>query len=277
ASRAARAADLGGDGAGGSGAARGDVAQAGGITPVGRLSMAGGARRIGILGGTFDPIHCGHLDVADAAQRELSLTRIFVITSNIPPHRQHPHSSAFHRFAMVSLAVLDRPDWRGSDLELRLNAPSYTTHTLERFHERGFAAGELFFILGADAFAEIETWRDYPGILDAAHFVVVSRPGLSVRSLRERLPQIAPRMTEPPSDPLDYAAPLIILIDAQTADVSSSAIRQRLAAGEPIAGLVPPRVRQHIEQHGLYGPVPPGRRAMDAPPTAPAGGVHGEE
>jgi nicotinate-nucleotide adenylyltransferase len=239
--------------------------------------MSGGARRIGILGGTFDPIHCGHLDVADAAQRELSLTRMFVVTSNIPPHRQHPHSSAFHRFAMVALAVLDRPDWRASDLELRLNAPSYTSATLERFHERGFAADELFFILGADAFAEIETWRDYPRILDAAHFVVVSRPGTSVRSLRERLPRLARRMTEPPRDPIDYALPLIILIDAQTADVSSSAIRQRLAEGESIAGLVPPHVRQHIEQHGLYRPTTPGRRAMDAQPAAPAGGLHGEE
>jgi len=240
--------------------------------------MDGGARRIGILGGTFDPIHCGHLDVADAAQRALSLTRMFVITSNIPPHRQHPHSSAFHRFAMVSLAVLDRPDWRASDLELRLNAPSYTSGTLERFRERGFSATELFFVIGADAFTEIETWRDYPKILDAAHFVVVSRPGTSaVGSLRERLPRLAPRMAEPPSDPLDYGTPLIILIDAQTADVSSSAIRQRLANGESIAGLVPPYVRQHIEQHGLYRPMTPGRRAMDAPPPTPAGGLHGEE
>jgi nicotinate-nucleotide adenylyltransferase len=237
-----------------------------------------GARRIGILGGTFDPIHCGHLDVADAAQRALSLTRMFVITSNIPPHRQHPHSSAFHRFAMVSLAVLDRPDWRASDLELRLNAPSYTSGTLERFHERGFSATELFFVIGADAFTEIETWRDYPRILDAAHFVVVSRPGTSaVGSLRERLPRLAPRMVEPPSDPLDYGTPLIILIDAQTADVSSSAIRDRRAIGESIAGLVPPNVRQHIEQHGLYRPMTPGRRAIDAPPPTPAGGLHGEE
>ncbi len=253
------------------------MAPTGGIPAVGRVSMAGGARRLGLLGGPVDPIHCGHLDLADAAQRELSLTRMFVITSNIPPHRHHPHSSAFHRFAMVSLAVLDRPEWRASDLELRLNAPSYTSSTFERFHERGFAATELFFVIGADAFTEIETWRDYPRILDAAHFVVVSRPGTSVRSLRERLPRLAPRMTELPVDPLDHGTPLIILIDAHTADVSSSAIRQRLANGEPIAGLVPPHVRQHIEQHGLYRPMTPGRRAIDAPPPTPAGGLHGEE
>ncbi len=116
--------------------------------------MSVGARRIGLLGGTFDPIHCGHLDVADAAQRALQLTRVFVITSNLPPHRPQPYSSAFHRFAMVALAVSDRPDWRATDLELRSDAPSYTSFTLAKFHERGFAATELFFIIGADAFAE---------------------------------------------------------------------------------------------------------------------------
>jgi len=234
-------------------------------------------RRIGILGGTFDPIHYGHFDIADAAQRELSLTRIFLITSNIPPHRQQPHASPFHRFAMVALALLDRPGWRASDLELRLNEPSYTTRTLERFHERGFTAAELFFVLGADAFAEIETWRDYPRILDEAHFVVVSRAGFPATSMRERIPRLALRMTAPPTNAADFAAPLIILIDAQTADVSSSAIRQRLAAGESIAGLVPPSVRQHIEQHGLYAASTPGRRAIDAVPAPQAGRLHGQE
>jgi len=239
--------------------------------------MPAGSRRIGILGGTFDPIHYGHFDVADAAQRELSLTRMILITSNIPPHRHQPQSSSFHRFAMVALALLDRPDWRASDLELRMNEPSYTTRTLERFHERGFTAAELFFVLGADAFAEIETWRDYPKLLDEAHFVVVSRPGFPAPSMRERVARLAPRMTAPPTNPLDFATPLIILIDAETADVSSSAIRQRIAAGESIAGLVPPGVRQHIEQHGLYGSPTPGRRAMDAAPAPQAGRLHGQE
>jgi nicotinate-nucleotide adenylyltransferase len=239
--------------------------------------MGVGARRIGLLGGTFDPIHCGHLDVADAAQRALDLTRIFVITSNVPPHRPQPYSSAFHRFAMVALAVSDRPDWRATDLELRSDAPSYTSFTLAKFHERGFSATELVFVIGADAFADIVSWRDYPQLLDAAHFAVVSRPGCGVNELRDRLPALAPRMTTPPIDPLDYGTPLIILIDAPTADVSSTAIRQRIAAGESITGMVPARVQQHIEQHGLYSSATPGRRAIDAVELPAAGRLHGQE
>jgi nicotinate-nucleotide adenylyltransferase len=235
------------------------------------------ARRIGILGGTFDPIHCGHLDVADAAHEALSLDRMFVITSNIPPHRPQPFASAYHRFAMVALAVMDRPGWRAADLELRSDAPSYTSTTLEQFHERGYASSELFFVIGADAFAEIGTWRDYPKILDAAPFAVVSRPGFPVGDLAHRLPLLAPRMAWPPIDELAQIDPLILLIDAPTADVSSSAVRRRLTAGESIDGLVPPMVVQHIEQHGLYSSMTPGRRALDAPPAPAAGRLHGED
>jgi len=238
--------------------------------------MNAAARRIGILGGTFDPIHCGHIDVADAAQRDLALTRMFVVTSNIPPHRAQPSASAFHRFAMVALAVVDRPDWRAADLELRLEAPSYTSRTLERFHERGFGATELFFVIGADAFADIASWRDYPRLLDGAHFAVVSRPRFPVHDLRSRLPTLASRMTAPTIDARESPTPLIFLIDAPTADVSSTAIRQRVADGDPIAGLVPARVRQHIEQHGLYTSTSPGRRALDTGRLPAAGRLHGQ-
>src|SRR5471030_328720 len=196
------------------------------------------ARRIGILGGTFDPIHWGHLDVADAAVNELKLTRLFVITSNVPPHRPQPLASSYHRFAMASIALLDRPDWRAADLELRNDAPSFTSRTLDLFHDRGYLSSELFFVIGADAFADIESWRDYPKILDAAHFAVVSRPGFPVEDLRRRLPNLADRMTKPPLDEISQIDPLIILIDAPTADVSSTAIRQRLGSGESIDGLV---------------------------------------
>jgi nicotinate-nucleotide adenylyltransferase len=235
------------------------------------------ARRIGILGGTFDPIHWGHLDMADVAVNELKLTRLFVITSNVPPHRPQPQASAFHRFAMVALAVLERPDWRAADLELRQDAVSFTSRTLNLFHDRGYLSSELFFVIGADAFAEIASWRDYPRILDAAHFAVVSRPGFSVKELPRRLPSLADRMARPPIDEVAQIDPLIILIDAPTADVSSTAIRERLAAGENIAGLVPPHVQQHIEHHGLYSAMPPGRRRSDAPRIPAAGRLHGKE
>lgn len=195
------------------------------------------ARRVGILGGTFDPIHCGHIDVAQAAQEALALTRLIVVTSNVPPHRAVPIASSYHRFAMVALAVSNRPTWNASDLELRSPEPSYTSTTLRRFHADGYEPSELFFLTGADAFAEIETWRDYPRILEFARFAVVSRPGFPVGTLGQRLPSLVDR---------------IVAIDARTADVSATDIRRRIAAGESIAGLVPPAVRQHIDQHELY-------------------------
>ncbi len=232
-------------------------------------------RRIGILGGTFDPVHCGHLDVGASAQEALELTRMYVITSNIPPHRPQPFASAYHRFAMVSFAVSTRPDWRAADLELRSPTPSFTSGTLAKFHERGYAASELFFVIGADAFADIGSWRDYPAILDAAHFAVVSRPGFLVEQLPHRLPRLVSRMIRPPLDPLSQIEPMILLIDASTADVSSTTIRARVAAGDSIAGLVPPGVQHHIEQHGLYTSMTPGRRASDAPRPPAAGRLHG--
>lgn len=215
-------------------------------------------RRIGLLGGTFDPIHMGHLDLATAAQAALGLEQVVVIPANVPPHRPKPLTSSFHRFAMVSLAVAGRQGWRASDVELRHEAPSYTATTLRRFHERGYEPRELFFLIGADAFTIIATWRDYPALLDRTHFAVVSRPGFPVAGLRDRLPELTPRMVDAGGDA--PSTPSIILIDAVTADVSSTAIRARLAAGEPIDGMLDPRVQQHVEQHGLYRAATPDRR-----------------
>jgi len=234
------------------------------------------SRRIGILGGSFDPIHNGHLDVGEAAEQALALTQVRVIPSHIPPHRQEPMASGFHRFAMAALAVVGRPGWRVADVELRVGAPSYTSATLQRFRELGHAPSDLFFVIGADAFSDIESWRDYPDILDAAHFAVVSRPGWPVNELPARLPRLASRMVHPPLDAA-AAGTLIFLIDAPTADVSSTAIRQRLAEGQPIAGLVPRGVQQHIEQHGLYTSTAPGRRPSDAAPAQQAGRLHGQD
>ncbi len=234
------------------------------------------ARRIGILGGTFDPIHNGHIDMTVAAQAALGLAKIFVIPANVPPHRPQPGASTFHRFAMVAMTVHGRERWHASDLELRIGGPSYTTDTLARFRQRGYAPDELFFIVGADAFADIASWRNYPKILDQAHFVVVSRPGFPAPGLKTVLPALAPRMTMPPLDALSQLDPVILLIDAPTADVSSTAIRRRRGEGLTLSGLVPEAVQQHIEQHGLYTSMSPGRRASDAPPAPAAGRLHGE-
>jgi nicotinate-nucleotide adenylyltransferase len=235
------------------------------------------SRRIGILGGTFDPIHAGHLDLGIAAQTTLTLSRVYVVPASVPPHRAQPCASSYHRFAMVALAVANRRGWRASDLELRdSHEPSYTATTLKKFHERGFAPSEVFFIIGADAFADIGTWKDYPHILERAHFVVVSRPGASVEELPRRLPRLASHMTRPPVGPIEQLDPMIVLIDESTADVSSTTIRERRKRGESITGMVDLGVEQHIEQHGLYTSSSPGRRASDAMTNPAAGRLHGE-
>jgi nicotinate-nucleotide adenylyltransferase len=231
-------------------------------------------RRVGILGGTFDPIHCGHLDVGVEAESALALTEVVVITAHIPPHRPPPVASSYHRFAMVALAVQGRDRWRASDVELEMASTSFTTGTLQRFHDGGFSPGELFFLIGADAFAEIETWKDFPALLDRANFAVVSRPGLPVADLPARLPALAGRMKEPRGAAAP-GTPSIFLIDAPTANVSSTAIRQRCAKGETIANLVPPMVRQHIERHRLYSTTVSEQNSADSYPAPAAGRLHG--
>jgi nicotinate-nucleotide adenylyltransferase len=211
------------------------------------------SRRLGILGGTFDPIHCGHVETAAAAVRALDLTGVFVIPASVPPHRSQPFASPFHRFAMVAMAVAGRPGWLASDIEVSVpQARSFTVDTLRRFHDRGYRAADLFFVLGADAFSEIGSWRDYPDVLDLAHFAVVSRPGTAARELPDRLPALAGRMIDATAVLESLDRPAIILIDASTPDVSSTAVRQRVAEGETVAGMVPAGVLQHIEQHRLY-------------------------
>jgi nicotinate-nucleotide adenylyltransferase len=217
--------------------------------------------RVGLLGGTLDPIHLGHLETASAARRELNLELVYVLPSNVPPHRvQQPIASSHHRFAMTALAVNGVDGLRASDIELSTIGPSYTADTLSRFaRSTGFDASQIFFITGADAFAEIETWYRYPDVLDLANFVVVSRPGFRVEQLRDRLPALASRMLnldpqqrESPSRQQETSRQSIFLVNATTPDVSSSDIRQRLLTGRSIAGLVPPLVERHIVQHQLY-------------------------
>jgi nicotinate-nucleotide adenylyltransferase len=214
------------------------------------------ARRIGLLGGTFDPIHVGHMAAAAAARTTLQLDEVLLLTSHVPPHRPQPAASVHHRFAMVALAAQDDETLRASDIELLAPGPSYTSATLERLHGRGYSPSQLFFIAGADAFADIATWRHYPRFLDGAHFVIVDRPGRSAVSIRDLLPALAPRMREPSLTAPDWSGdstpPAIFLVNRPTPDVSSTAIRARCAHRQQITGLVPPAVERHIERHALY-------------------------
>lgn len=211
--------------------------------------------RLGILGGTFDPVHCGHVDLARAAHDAIGLERIWLVPSHVPPHKpDQPLASPFHRFAMVALAAasVETPWLIASDMELSQEGTSYTARTLRRLVSAGHDPASIFFITGADAFAEIATWRDYPSLLTLAHFVVVSRPGFPVASVREQLPDLAGRMRSMASAESIPPQPSILLVDARTADVSSTDVRRRLAAGLSLEGRVPATVEQHAIRHGLY-------------------------
>jgi len=216
-----------------------------------------GARRLGILGGTFDPIHLGHLDAGDAACAALSLDAILLIPAHDPPHRPiDPRASVYHRFALVSLAIAGRDAYRVSDMELVRQGPSYTADTLRSLHTEGWRASQLFFILGTDAFAEIAAWYGFPSVLDLAHFVVIARPGTTIATATARTPLLRARMCGAPHGERIADGPTrIFLVEAQTHDVSSSAIRERIAAAQPIDDLVPAPVARHILKHHLYGAV----------------------
>jgi len=206
------------------------------------------------MGGTFDPIHMGHLDVARACADALRLDRVRLLPSNIPPHRHEPGTSAFHRFALVSIAASADARFEADDEELRREGASYAADTLRNLQRQGWQAGQVFFLTGADAFSEIATWKDYPALLDLAHFVVCSRPGRPAGLVRGLLPALQDRMVDA-DDFSDAGATRVILLDAATTDVSSSRVRQALSDGArdaALRGLLLPAVDAHIRKHGLY-------------------------
>jgi nicotinate-nucleotide adenylyltransferase len=206
----------------------------------------------GILGGTFDPIHNGHLGVAAAARDALGLATVQLAPARVPPHRSGPVVSIYHRFAMVALAAAADASLVACDFGLDAAEPSYTGTLLDHFARAGHPASQMVFIIGADAFADIATWRYYPAILDRSHFAVVSRPGLAVTALPARLPDLAPRFA-PPATLADASGPTrIFLIDAPTPDVSSTQIRAAARAGASLDGLVPTAVERYVRRHGLY-------------------------
>jgi nicotinate-nucleotide adenylyltransferase len=193
---------------------------------------------------------------ARAAHTALTLDRVLFVPSHAPPHRTDSLlTSGYHRLQMTVLAVADVPGWQASDVELVRGGRSYTYDTLVALRTAE-PASQFFFVTGADAFADIATWGHYPELLELAHFVVIARMGTSFDRLRSRLPALAPRMvtceTTPESTRLSAPIPSIFLVNAATPDVSSTEIRRRAAAGEPLAGLVPDAVADYIAAHQLY-------------------------
>ncbi len=195
-------------------------------------------RRVGIVGGTFDPIHVGHLAVAQAALRCAGLDEVLLVPAATPPHRPAAMASAEDRLAMARLAVDGLPRLRVSEVEIKRPGPSYTRDTLEVL-AREMPDADLYLVLGWDAAREIASWHRPRDVLGLARLVIVPRPGVAPPSEGD--------LRRAGVDP-DRA----VLCDERTPDVAATRVRQAVARGESIAGQVAPAVARYIQEHGLY-------------------------
>ena len=211
--------------------------------------------KIGILGGTFDPIHLGHLRTAEEVGEKLGLEKVFLIPSASPPHKTNDPITPFqHRLTMVRMAAQVSPLLEVLDLEGKRSGLSYSIETLKELQQMHSPDPELFFILGTDAFLEIETWREYRRLFDYAHFVVIQRAGHEEKMFDSFLMHVREDITKT-GDPGVYttSSGMIIMIMTSTfLEISSTRIRQMVAQGKSIHFLVPETVRKYILQKGLY-------------------------
>jgi len=213
-------------------------------------------RRVGILGGTFDPIHYGHLAIAEQVREALKLDRVLFVPAARPPHKLDEHlTPAADRAAMVALAVYGNPAFSLSEIELRRSGPSYTADTLAELAGEAVRQGvdrELYFILSVEALAGLHTWHAPALILDFARLAVVPRPGAP-------LPDAAAIAAMLPRGEAD--ASRVDCIDTVPLANSSSDVRARAAAGHSIKYLVPPAVESYIHDQRLYLSTNPVRTA----------------
>ena len=208
----------------------------------------------------------GHLDAALAAKQALALNEVLIVPSRLTPHKSPKEQVPWHhRFTMSEIATADIPDMRVSDVELKMpsSSPSYTSLTLQQLSESGYSSQELFFIIGSDAFSEIEQWHNYPNLIEQSHFVVISRSGLSNVEVRKKIPSLSGRMRTI-SATKDQIADLnrttkslsIWLFETKTRNVSSSDVRELLYKNQSTDGLLPAAVRSYISKHHLYSDRP---------------------
>jgi len=211
--------------------------------------------RVGILGGTFDPIHLGHLRVAEEIGEGLDLEKIYLIPAAVPPHKDtKPISSFHHRLAMTRLAAEESPILEALDFEGRRQGLSYSVETLREFHQIFKPSPTLFFILGMDAFLEIRTWKEYERLFDYAHFVVIKRPGSQSEELEPFLLSLDVSFSRGDREDtfIHPSGNLLIYKKATLMDISSTQIREMVAAGKSIRFLVPESVRSYLMEKGLY-------------------------
>lgn len=203
---------------------------------------------IGVYGGTFDPIHYGHLRPVGEVAASLALPETRFIPAAVPPHRSAPGASAAHRLRMVELALADLPGFRADDRELRRGGPSYTIDTLASLRAE-FASAPLGLILGSDAFLGLPTWRRWRDILALAHLIVMTRPGYD----QAEVPAWArPHLVADRTALGAGVAGGILVQVVSPVPVSASEIRRRLAHGEPVEGMLPPAVLDYIRVNRLY-------------------------
>jgi len=190
--------------------------------------------QIGILGGTFDPIHTGHLLVAQDAMGALSLTRVIFVPAAVPPHKlERKKTSAQTRFEMVQLAVKGNLSFYVSDIEYKRSGPSFSIDTIAALKDE-YSGSELYFLLGEDNLRDIWSWKEPERLFSLCEVVVIGRPGEN--------------LVEQPAD----LPGKLIMLDIHRIDLSSSEIRERLAKGLPIRYLVPPEVERYIYDNRLY-------------------------
>jgi len=213
--------------------------------------------RVGLFGGTFNPIHLGHLKAAEAVRGRFGLEAVLFIPSFLPPHKSTGNmASSEDRFRMVELALRDQPAFVPSPLEIEAPEKSYSFITLEKAG-RLYPKSWLFFILGIDAYLEIKTWKSFREVLRLCLFIVISRPGYDLDKARRllkneenvRVSEASGKRSVPERLLSEFN---VFLTPIEALDISSTEIRDKARKGEPIAGLVPSAVEEYIREKHLY-------------------------
>ena len=214
-------------------------------------------KRIAIYGGTFDPVHSGHLEIGRRVSEFFAIDEFLFMPARLAPHKVGQEAaSAFDRYAMLALATQDEPRLSVSRFELARPGRQYTVDTLDHFRSSCGEFVDLFFVMGADSWVEITTWREWQRLLTLAHLVVVTRPGheIAVEGFAAPADQITDLRGRDIPAVVEPGVPRIFVTDAVMIDVSATAVRQavREEAGEKLERLVPLPVADYIRKYGLY-------------------------
>ncbi|MFP4648673.1 MAG: nicotinate-nucleotide adenylyltransferase [Halorhodospira sp.] len=209
-------------------------------------------RTIGLLGGTFDPIHYGHLRPAEEVREALLLSELRLIPARIPPHRAQPRVGPEQRAELVRLAVADHPSACIDERELHRDGPSYTVDTLAELRAE-LSDVTLCLILGYDTFLGLPMWSRWRQLLEQAHIVVTERPGVRGAIPAALHDEVVRRQSSDPADLRRSPAGHILFQAVTPVDISATGIRRALALGQSVRYLMPEAVRRRIAEAGLYG------------------------